>query len=73
VYISPANLEKHKLGGLSVTTYDFRTAMKRVGPSVRRQSKTVEQTCQFLDMFAVLCLGNYQFPDSQLTELTGGM
>ena len=27
---------KHKLGSLSVTTYDFRTAMKRVGPSNRR-------------------------------------
>jgi transitional endoplasmic reticulum ATPase len=26
----------HKLGSLSITTYDFRTAMKRVGPSVRR-------------------------------------
>ena len=26
----------HKLGTLSITTYDFRTAMKRVGPSVRR-------------------------------------
>jgi transitional endoplasmic reticulum ATPase len=25
-----------KLGSLAVTTYDFRTAMKRVGPSVRR-------------------------------------
>jgi hypothetical protein len=25
---------KHKLGNLSVTTYDFRTAMKRVGPSI---------------------------------------
>jgi hypothetical protein len=27
---------KHKLQSLAVTTYDFRTAMKRVGPSVRR-------------------------------------
>jgi transitional endoplasmic reticulum ATPase len=26
----------HQLGTLSVATYDFRTAMKRVGPSVRR-------------------------------------
>ena len=26
----------HKLGSLSITTYDFRTAMKRVGPSIRR-------------------------------------
>ncbi len=26
----------HKLGSLSITTYDFRTAMKRIGPSVRR-------------------------------------
>ena len=26
----------HKLGSLSITTHDFRTAMKRVGPSVRR-------------------------------------
>jgi transitional endoplasmic reticulum ATPase len=26
----------HKLGSLSIATYDFRTAMKRVGPSVRR-------------------------------------
>jgi transitional endoplasmic reticulum ATPase len=29
-------ISPHKLEGLSVTTYDFRTAMKRVGPSVRR-------------------------------------
>jgi hypothetical protein len=28
--------QPHNLGRLSVTTYDFRTAMKRVGPSVRR-------------------------------------
>ena len=26
----------HQLSALSVTTYDFRTAMKRVGPSIRR-------------------------------------
>jgi transitional endoplasmic reticulum ATPase len=26
----------HKLGSLSITTYDFRTAMKRVRPSVKR-------------------------------------
>ena len=26
----------HKLGNLSITTYDFRNAIKRVGPSVRR-------------------------------------
>jgi transitional endoplasmic reticulum ATPase len=26
----------HKLGSLSITTYDFRTAMKRVGSSIRR-------------------------------------
>ena len=29
-------ISPHKLGSLSVTTYDFRTAMKRVGPSNRR-------------------------------------
>jgi transitional endoplasmic reticulum ATPase len=29
-------ISPQKLGSLSVTTYDFRTAMKRVGPSVRR-------------------------------------
>ncbi len=29
-------ISPHKLQSLSVTTYDFRTAMKRVGPSVRR-------------------------------------
>src|SRR5919112_2325239 len=29
-------ISPHKLQALSVTTYDFRTAMKRVGPSVRR-------------------------------------
>ncbi|MDQ3911810.1 MAG: AAA family ATPase [Actinomycetota bacterium] len=29
-------ISPHKLGSLSVTTYDFRTAMRRVGPSVRR-------------------------------------
>ncbi len=29
-------ISPHKLGSLSITTYDFRTAMKRVGPSVRR-------------------------------------
>ena len=29
-------ISTHKLGSLSVTTYDFRTAMKRVGPSIRR-------------------------------------
>ncbi len=29
-------ISPHNLGRLSVTTYDFRTAMKRVGPSVRR-------------------------------------
>jgi transitional endoplasmic reticulum ATPase len=29
-------LSPHKLQALSVTTYDFRTAMKRVGPSVSR-------------------------------------
>jgi transitional endoplasmic reticulum ATPase len=38
--INLRDLEKrvspHKLGSLSITTYDFRTAMKRVGPSVRR-------------------------------------
>jgi transitional endoplasmic reticulum ATPase len=26
----------HQLSALSVTTYDFRTAMKRVGASIRR-------------------------------------
>ena len=38
--INLRDLEKrvspHKLGSLSITTYDFRTAMKRVGASVRR-------------------------------------
>jgi transitional endoplasmic reticulum ATPase len=29
-------ISPHKLGNLYVTTYDFRSAMKRVGPSVRR-------------------------------------
>jgi ATPase family associated with various cellular activities (AAA)/AAA+ lid domain len=29
-------ISTHKLGSLFITTYDFRTAMKRVGPSVRR-------------------------------------
>jgi transitional endoplasmic reticulum ATPase len=29
-------ISPHKLGRLFITTYDFRTAMKRVGPSVRR-------------------------------------
>ena len=29
-------ISSHQLGTLSVATYDFRTAMKRVGPSVRR-------------------------------------
>jgi transitional endoplasmic reticulum ATPase len=29
-------ISPHNLGRLSVTTYDFRTAMKRVGSSVRR-------------------------------------
>ena len=29
-------ISPHKLGNLSVTTYDFRTAMKHVCPSVRR-------------------------------------
>ena len=32
----PANWDKKTLSALSVTTYDFRTAMKRVGPSIRR-------------------------------------
>jgi hypothetical protein len=26
----------HKLGTLSTTTHDFRTTMKRAGPSIRR-------------------------------------
>jgi transitional endoplasmic reticulum ATPase len=38
--INLRDLEKriapHQLSALSVTTYDFRTAMKRVGPSIRR-------------------------------------
>jgi transitional endoplasmic reticulum ATPase len=38
--INLSDLEKriapHQLSALSVTTYDFRTAMKRVGPSIRR-------------------------------------
>ncbi|HSL00960.1 MAG TPA: AAA family ATPase [Rubrobacteraceae bacterium] len=38
--INLTDLEKriapHQLSALSVTTYDFRTAMKRVGPSIRR-------------------------------------
>ncbi|MCA1718349.1 MAG: AAA family ATPase [Actinobacteria bacterium] len=38
--INLRDLEKrvspNKLGSLSISTYDFRTAMKRVGPSVRR-------------------------------------
>ena len=29
-------IASHQLSALSVTTYDFRTAMKRVGPSIRR-------------------------------------
>ena len=29
-------ISPHKLGSLYITTYDFRTAMKRVSPSVRR-------------------------------------
>ncbi len=29
-------ISPHKLGSLSISTYDFRTAMKRVGPSLRR-------------------------------------
>jgi transitional endoplasmic reticulum ATPase len=29
-------IASHQLAALSVTTYDFRTAMKRVGPSIRR-------------------------------------
>jgi transitional endoplasmic reticulum ATPase len=38
--INLSDLEKrvapHQLSALAVTTYDFRTAMKRVGPSIRR-------------------------------------
>ena len=30
-------IASHQLSALSVATYDFRTAMKRVGPSIRRQ------------------------------------
>jgi transitional endoplasmic reticulum ATPase len=29
-------IASHQLSALSVTTYDFRTAMKRIGPSIRR-------------------------------------
>jgi transitional endoplasmic reticulum ATPase len=29
-------IASHQLSALSVTTYDFRTGMKRVGPSIRR-------------------------------------
>ncbi len=29
-------ISAQKLGSLSVTTYDFRNAMKRISPSVRR-------------------------------------
>jgi hypothetical protein len=35
-YIYPANWKENKLGSLFISTYDFRTAMKRIGPSVRR-------------------------------------
>ena len=31
-------LAPHQLSALSVTTYDFRTAMKRVGASIRRSA-----------------------------------
>jgi transitional endoplasmic reticulum ATPase len=29
-------ISTHQLSALSITTYDFRTAMKRIGPSIRR-------------------------------------
>ena len=29
-------IASHQLSALSVTTYDFRTAVKRIGPSIRR-------------------------------------